>query len=143
MPSAHITYVGGMAFDAESESGHHLKMDAAPEAGGENGGFRPTELTAISVAGCTGVDVISILKKMRADIHRFAVSVEADRQEEHPRVFRQIRLKFELDADGVDADQYRRAVHLSADKYCSVSAMLENTATISRELWFNGDKLDT
>lgn len=142
MPRATVRYVGGMAFDAEAESGHTVRMDAAPEVGGQNTGFRPTELTAISLAGCTAIDVVSILQKMRVTIRRFDVSVETQRRETHPRVFTHIVLTYTLDADQCTPDQFRRAVNLSADRYCSVSAMLSSTATIDRRLVLNGAELE-
>jgi putative redox protein len=137
MPKGRIRYQDGMAFVAESESGHRLMMDSAAETGGSNRGFRPTELTALSLAGCTAMDVVSILQKMRCRIDRFEVSVDARRREEHPRVFEEIDLVFELDGD-CRPDQFRRAVDLSAERYCSVSAMLEKTAAIRRVLTLNG-----
>lgn len=142
MPKATIRYAGGMAFDAEAESGHTVRMDAAPEVGGQNTGFRPTELTAISLAGCTAIDVVSILQKMRVAIRRFDVAVETARRETHPRVFTHIVLTYTLDADQCTPEQFRRAVSLSADRYCSVSAMLACTATIDRRLILNGTELE-
>jgi putative redox protein len=141
MPRGIIRYQGAMAFEAEAESGHRLIMDSAPESGGTNRGFRPTELTALSLAGCTAMDVVSILTKMRCRIDRFEVSVEADRREPHPRVFDRIRLVFDLDGS-CDARQFARAVALSAERYCSVSAMLEKTAVITRVLRLNGEEVE-
>jgi putative redox protein len=141
MPKGSIRYLDGMAFEAEAESGHRLVMDSAPETGGKNRGFRPTELTALSLAGCTAMDVVSILQKMRCHIARFEISVDARRREEHPRVFEEIDLVFDLDGDA-SPDQFKRAVSLSADRYCSVSAMLEKTATIRRVLKLYGTVLE-
>ena len=138
MPRGIIRYQGKMAFEAEAESGHRLMMDSAPETGGSNEGFRPTELTALSLAGCTAMDVVSILEKMRCRIDRFEISVEADRREEHPRVFNRIELVFDLDGT-CDARQFARAVSLSAERYCTVSAMLEKSAPITRVLRLNGE----
>jgi putative redox protein len=141
VPKGSVHYLGAMAFEAESESGHRVTMDSAPETGGANRGFRPTELTALSLAGCTAMDVISILQKMRCTVRRFDVHVNADRREQHPRVFTDITLVFELDGD-CRPDQFQRAVMLSAERYCSVSAMLEKTATIRRILKLNGETLE-
>ena len=137
MPKATITYLDGMAFEAVGESGHRLVMDSAPDVGGANRGFRPTELTAVSLAGCTAMDVISILRKMRCTVERFRVRVDAERRDAHLRVFEEITLVFELDGD-CRPEQFERAVMLSAERYCSVSAMLEKTAAIHRTLILNG-----
>lgn len=143
MPSASITLTDGMAMKAVSESGYELMMDSGPDVGGEGKGFRPTELTAISLAGCTGIDVLSILKKMRVTVARFAIDVKADRREEHPRVFNHIDLVFALDSPDVKPEQFSRAVMLSAERYCSVSAMLEKTAAIRRVLILNGEEMES
>jgi putative redox protein len=142
MPEATIRYLDGMAFEAVAGSGHRLVMDSAEDVGGTNRGFRPTELTAVSLAGCTSMDIVSILRKMRCTINRFEIRVEAHRRDEHPRVFDDIELVFELDGD-CKPEQFQRAVMLSAERYCSVSAMLEKTATIRRRLILNGTALDT
>jgi putative redox protein len=140
MPRAHIRYLDGMAFEGDAESGHRLTLDSAPDTGGTNRGFRPTELTAMSLAGCTAMDVVSILQKMRTTITRFEVSVDAHRRDEHPRVFDEIELVFDLDGD-CRPEQFQRAVDLSAERYCSVSAMLEKTAVVRRVLRLNGQPL--
>jgi len=141
MPSASVRLVGGMAMKAVAESGYELMMDGAPDMGGEGKGFRPTELTAISLAGCTGLDVLSILRKMRVSVGDFRIDVKAERREEHPRVFTQIDLVFALDSPDAKPEQFARAVSLSAERYCSVSAMLEKTAAIRRVLILNGEEL--
>lgn len=142
MPHAEVHYLDGMAFEARADSGHSVRLDAAPDFGGDNSGFRPTELTAISLAGCTGIDVISILKKMRVEIKRFDISVDASRREQHPKVFERIRLTYTLEADHCQPKQFQRAVELSQTTYCTVSAMLEKTAVIERILYLNGEKLE-
>ena len=141
MPSASIRLIEGMAMKATSESGHELVMDAGPDVGGREQGFRPTELTAISLAGCTGIDVLSILQKMRVTVDDFGIEVKADRRDEHPRVFNQIDLVFSLQSPDAKPEQFSRAVMLSAERYCSVSAMLEKTAAIRRVLILNGTEL--
>ncbi len=144
MPKARVSLMDpeGMALRAVAESGFQVVMDAGPDVGGKGQGLRPTELTAISLAGCTGIDVLSILKKMRVTITRFDIDVTADRREEHPRVFSHINLVYTLDSPDVKPEQFARAVSLSAERYCSVSAMLEKTAAIRRVLILNGTELE-
>jgi putative redox protein len=141
MPSGSVHYLGGMAFQGEAASGHRVMLDAASEVGGHNQGFRPTELTAVSLAGCTAMDVVSILQKMRVTIEDFRVEVDAQNRPQHPRVFTHIRLDFRLRSPDCTAEQVKRAVALSAERYCSVSAMLEKTANIERHVFLNGEEV--
>jgi putative redox protein len=92
--------------------------------GGDNDGFKPIELMLVSLAGCTAMDVISILQKKRLDVHEFDVRVQADRKEDHPKVFTHITLEFIITGKDIDEPSVRRAVDLSAEKYCAAQAML-------------------
>ncbi|PLS01369.1 OsmC family protein [Neobacillus cucumis] len=132
-----INWKGKMAFAGTTPSGHEIKMDAAPEVGGENTGARPTELLLQAVAGCTGIDIISILHKMRLDPSSFQIDVEGERAEEHPKRFTTINIHYALDGD-LPEDKVIRAIQLSKDKYCSVSHSVNAEITVSYSI--NGVK---
>src|SRR5690606_25969142 len=112
--------------------GHELKMDAAESVGGENTGARPTELLLSAVAGCTGIDIISILTKMRLNPTSFQMDVSGERADEHPKKFTKVNLHYALEGE-LPEDKVVRAIELSMEKYCSVSHSLsaEITATYS------------
>ena len=132
-----INWNGKMAFAGTTPSGHETKLDAAPEVGGENTGARPTELLLQAVAGCTGMDIISILHKMRLEPSSFQIDVEGKRAEEHPKRFTNINLHYALDGE-LPEDKVIRAIQLSKDKYCSVSHTLNAEITVSYSI--NGVK---
>ena len=122
---ANIVWNGKMAFTGENPSGHQLRMDAAPDIGGENSGARPTELLLNAVAGCTGIDIISILTKMRLTPTAFNMEVEGTRADDHPKKFTTIHIHYALEGD-LPEDKVVRAIQLSKDKYCSVSHSLSS-----------------
>ncbi|WP_085992872.1 OsmC family protein [Oceanobacillus senegalensis] len=122
-----------MAFSGMTPSGHELKMDAAEAIGGENSGARPTEFLLNAVAGCTGIDIISILKKMRLEPTAFQMDVKGERADDHPKRFTKIHIHYALDGD-LPEDKVERAINLSKDKYCSVSHSLNAEITVSYSL---------
>jgi len=132
-----INWKEKMAFSGVSPSGHEFIMDAAPEVGGENSGPRPTELLLQAVAGCTGIDIISILQKMRLNPTAFQMDVKGERAEEHPKRFTTINIHYALDGE-LPEDKVVRAIQLSKDKYCSVSHSLNAEITVSYSI--NGVK---
>ncbi len=119
----------GMKLEARTPSGHAVIMDAAPDVGGKNEGPRPMELLLVALAGCTAMDVISILRKKRQPMEGFAMEVRGERAPEHPKVYTDIDLLYVVKGN-VDPQAVVRAIELSATKYCSVSAMLRKTARI-------------
>jgi putative redox protein len=119
-----------MAFSGVTPSGHEINLDAAPEVGGENTGARPTELLLQAVAGCTGIDIISILHKMRFEPSSFQMDVKGERADEHPKRFTTINIHYALDGD-LPEDKVIRAIQLSKDKYCSVAHSLNADITAS------------
>lgn len=125
-----INWKEKMAFAGVTPSGHEFIMDAAPEVGGENSGPRPTELLLEAVAGCTGIDIISILQKMRLEPTAFQIDVKGDRAEDHPKRFTTINIHYALDGE-LPEDKVVRAIQLSKDKYCSVSHSLNAEITVS------------
>jgi putative redox protein len=127
------TWKKDMAFEAEVD-GFKLMLDAEPEVGGQDQGPRPKPLTLVSLAGCTGMDVISILGKMRVVPDYFNVSVEGELTEEHPRIYHKILLVYEFRGEGLDMEKLRKAIDLSQDRYCGVSALLKKSAEITYEI---------
>ena len=121
----------GMAFMAETGTGHILNMDGAPEAGGRNLAARPMELMLAGAGGCTAFDVVLILQRSRQNIIACEVSLQAERAETDPKVFTKINLHFTVKGKDLDPSKVERAINLSHDKYCSATAMLANTAEIT------------
>lgn len=138
MKEAVISWDGNMCFRAHTGSEHDVIMDARPDVGGENKGPRPTELLLAALGGCTGMDVVSILRKMRIEFDRFEVAIEADEAAEHPRSFTTFRMVYRLWGDGVPADKFKRAVELSETTYCGVAGLFRKGAEISYRLELNG-----
>lgn len=132
-----IRQIEGLAFAGRGESRHWVVMDTLAKFGGLEGASKPMELVLMSLAGCTGMDVVSILKKMRVDIDDFEIGVEAEQAEEHPKVFRTIHLEYRIFGDDIDPEKVEKAIALSQEKYCSVSAMLQKTVAISHAYRIN------
>jgi putative redox protein len=122
-----------MSFVGESDSGHSVVMDGAVEAGGRNLGVRPMEMLLLGLGGCTAFDVVSILHKSRQQIIDCDVEIEAERAAEVPKVFIKIHLHFIVSGKDLDENKVKKAIDLSADKYCSASRMLEKTAEITHD----------
>ena len=127
---AKATLTEGMHFNVSLGSGYSLELDAAPEHGGTGRGGRPMEMLLAGLAGCTGLDVLDIMRKSRQEITGLEVSVNGDRAQEYPMVFTHIRVEYVARGRGLSEDALRRAIQLSEDKYCSASAMLGKTAKI-------------
>ncbi len=128
-----IKWLDYMTFVGESGSGHSVVMDGAAEAGGRNLGIRPMEMLLLGLGGCTAFDVVSILKKSRQNLVDCEIEIEAERAAEVPKVFTRIHLHFVVSGKDLDDARVRKAVELSADKYCSASRMLEKTAAITHD----------
>ena len=122
---ARVNWVEDVMFVAESDSGHAVVIDGAPEGGGRNMGMRPMELVALGLAGCSSYDVVTILRKARQKITRCEARVSAERAAAAPAVFEAIHLRFRVAGENLSAAQVARAVELSAEKYCSASIMLK------------------
>ena len=130
---ARVLWVEQSKFLAESGSGHSVVMDGPPEHGGENLGFRPMEMLLMGMGGCTAVDVVHILKKGRHDVRGCELNLEAERAEADPKVFTRITIRYKVTGKGLSEGAVKRAVDLSAEKYCSASIMLGKTAQISHD----------
>ncbi len=129
-----------LSFTTASEQGFILPLRAEAAAGGEGEGFAPMELVAIGLAGCTGMDVISILQKKRQDVTAFEVRVHADRASEFPKVFTHIKIEYIIEGHNVEPAAVERSIDLSASKYCPVQAMLRNACTFEHVYTINNAK---
>jgi putative redox protein len=136
---ARIKWIENVSFVAESGSGHALVLDGAPEGGGRDLGPRPMEVVLMGTGGCTAYDVMHILRKSRAPVTDCVLEIEAERAEEDPKVFTSIHFHFIVTGKGLKPAQVERAVHLSAEKYCSASIMLGKTAAISHDFEIRED----
>jgi len=123
-----------MAFTGSTDGRFSVRMDSSELVGGHDSGFRPTDLLAIGLAGCTGMDVISILKKKRQDVTSFQVLVNVQKAEEHPRVFTHIQIEYVVTGKNIDPSAVERAVDLSETRYCPSIAMLGKTAEITHTI---------
>ena len=128
-----VKWVENVCFMAETESGHAIVMDGAPEGGGRNLGPRPMETVLAGTGGCSAYDVVTILRKARQPVKNCELQIDAERAPEDPKVFTRIHLHFVVTGAGVKKEMVERAVHLSAEKYCSASIMLSKTATITHD----------
>jgi putative redox protein len=124
MMKASVRWIGGSAFVGEGGSGHAIVMDGPADHGGRNIGMRPMEMLLLGLGGCSSVDVIGILQKARQDVSDCIVRIEAERADAVPAVFTKIQLHFVVTGKQLKETQVKRAVELSAEKYCSASIML-------------------
>jgi putative redox protein len=132
MTTAKATWAGDRRFIGEADSGHLVVMDAPGPDGDDPQAPTPLELTLIALCACTGLDVTSILQKMKVPVRSLEVTADADRSPDHPRLFTRIRLKY-VAGGAVPADKLRRAIELSEETYCSVGAMLRARAEVTHE----------
>jgi putative redox protein len=122
-------WVEKMAFNSQIDS-HTVHMDTSPPLG-DDSGPSPKKLLLASLAGCTGMDVVSLLKKMRVEITGFDIEIEADLTEEHPKVFSEIRMIYRFHGTDLNQAKVEKAVNLSQERYCGVSEMLRKNSPIS------------
>ena len=128
-----VNWVDGLLMVGKSDSGHTITMDGPPESGGENLGVRPMEMLLLGVAGCTMIDVVTTLKKMRQDLSHLETKINAERATDHPKVFTNIHIQFIVKGKDLDSKKVDKAITLSAEKYCSASIMLGEMATITHD----------
>ncbi|WP_303905199.1 OsmC family protein [Thiohalomonas denitrificans] len=138
---ARIKWVEQATFLGEADSGHAVVMDGPPEHGGRNLGVRPMEMLLLGMGGCTAFDVVHILKKSRQPVSDCVAEIEAERAEDDPKVFTRIHVHFVVTGQDLDPKRVERAVHLSADKYCSASIMLGKVAEITHGFEIRGNCL--
>lgn len=132
-----VTWQGKMAFTGEDGAGNSLKMDASAAVGGEDDGFRPKHLLLEALAGCTSMDVVSILKKMKITPESFRVEVSASESEEHPKVFTDFHIKYFVSGEVPEA-KLNKAINLSQERYCGVTAMFKSFAPVTHEVVLGG-----
>jgi len=130
------SWASGMAFETKVDD-HKLIADALPKVGGEGRGPRPKPLLLFSLAGCTGMDVVSLLKKMRVDFEDFKILVEGELTDEHPKYYHKIHLTYQFKGNDINTSKVEKAVNLSQDKYCGVSYMLKQAAKITWDIEYN------
>ena len=128
---AKATFTAGRHFDVSLGSGYRFDIDASPDQGGEGRGARPMELLLAGLAGCTGMDIVSILEKSRQEMTGFEVVVTGERAKDYPMVFTEIAVEYVIRGRNISEDAVKRAIELSETKYCSASAMLGKTAKIT------------
>lgn len=128
-----IKWVQDATFVGESGSGHAVVMDGPPDSGGRDIGIRPMEMLLLGLGGCTAFDVVYILKRARQEVTDCVVHLDAERADDVPKVFTRIHVHFIISGQNLSENQVKRAVELSAEKYCSASLMLGKTATISHD----------
>ena len=131
MVEAKVRLTQVMQFRGTSESGHSLVMDADDASGGRNKGFRPMELLLVAFGGCTGMDVISILRKKRQEVTSLEMNVKGDKTDGYPKVYRTVHIEYVVTGKDVQSEAVERAIELSLTKYCSVGATLAKAGTIT------------
>jgi len=130
MVEAKVTLVKDMQFTGKATSGHSLILDADDEAGGKNAGFRPMELLLVGFGGCSGMDVISILRKKRQQVTGLEINVKGERADSYPKIYKEIHIEYVVKGKGVEKEAVERAISLTLEKYCSVGATLAKAGTI-------------
>ncbi|SDK15009.1 putative redox protein [Catalinimonas alkaloidigena] len=128
-------WLGNLAFEAQV-AGHTIMMDARPEVGGEDRGTSPKRLLLTGLAGCTGIDIGMLIKKMRLEVEGFTIDVGGDLTQEDPKVYHQVNVIYTFKGKDLDHPKLERAVQLSWDKYCGVAAMLKKATDLSYEIRF-------
>lgn len=134
MRRACVKWVNNMKFVGEAPTGHVVPMDTTPEAGGESSAPRPGDLPLVALGGCTGMDVVSILRKMQVDLDSFEMVIDGENRKEHPRYFEKVHIKYIFKGRGLDESKIKKAVEMSQDKYCSVSGMMKKSAELTYDI---------
>ncbi len=129
--NATVKWVEGFQFVGESGSGHAIVMDAGKDSGGGGTGVSPMELLMLGIGGCSGMDVISVLKKKKQDVFDLTINVQGKLAPEYPKRYTEMTLEFVVIGRGIDESAVKRAIDLSMDKYCSVKATIEGSAKVS------------
>lgn len=137
--SLDLKWIDGMAFETEL-NGHKLVIDAGGAVGGKDRGPRPKPLMLLALAGCTGMDVISILKKMRVELDDFSVEVIANNTDEHPKHYDEMKVVYKFWGKDLPEDKINKAVNLSEERYCGVSFVYRKYIKMSTEVQLNPEK---
>jgi len=129
------TWKGSMQFESTNEGGN-LNIDASEEVGGEGKGYRPKSLMLTALAGCSGLDIVSLLKKMRAEVKDFNIDVEGELTEEHPKYYHKVKMTFNFYGKDFKKDKIEKAVKLSEERYCGVMAMFKKFAEVKTTIQY-------
>jgi putative redox protein len=142
--NAEVQWKGRMTFTGSADSGFEVPLGTYPGVGGDDDGFRPMELMALSLAGCTAMDVISILTKKRQQISDYKVRVETERSDKHPKSFTRASIEYHVAGKNIQESALTRAMELSADTYCPAQAMLGKIIPLELKYFiYEGEKLDS
>ena len=131
MIEAKVRLIQDMEFSGTATSGHTLAMDADDKSGGHNKGFRPMELLLVGFGGCSGMDVISILRKKRQNVSGLDINVKGEKTEDYPKIYKEVHIEYVVKGKGVEKEAVERAITLSLEKYCSVGATLAKAGRIT------------
>lgn len=130
-------WLGNMAFESDNPSGHSLKIDIAKEDGGDGSGYRPKALMLSSLAGCSGLDVAALIKKMKLEVAEFQIETIANLTDEHPKHYDAVTVEYHFTGGNLNEKKLQRAVDLSVDKYCGVMEMFRQFATMDIKTVFH------
>jgi len=128
---ANVRWAGRMTFIGKAGTNHLVPMDTTPEFDGDSSATKPLELLLIALGGCTGMDIVPLFKKMRQDVTTVELNISAERSEDHPRVYTKIDIEYVVTGQALEDDKVKRAIELSQEKYCSVSAMLKKACPVN------------
>jgi putative redox protein len=131
--TVNVKWTGNMSFETELY-GHKLVMDAAPDNGGEDKGTRPKVLQLAAIGGCSGMDVVSLLKKMRVDVEDFEMIIEGETAEEHPKFYQKMHVIYQFKGKDLPMDKLEKVVSMSEDKYCGVIALYKKAIPVTTEI---------
>jgi len=134
---AYIKSIEGLTLIGKADSGHWVPIDTVSTLDGNEGGTKPMELVLLALGSCTGMDVLSIIKKMHITLDDFRIDIEAENADEHPKVFTTIQLHYKFYGKDLDKEKLNKAVTLSQDRYCPVTAMLQKTVDINYTININ------
>lgn len=134
-----VKHIKGMHFQGEGSSKVVTNIDASVTAGGTGHGTGPMELLLMAIAGCSGMDIVTILEKMQVKVQRFETTVEGERESNHPRVFRDIEIVYKFWGESLKREKLQRAVQLSLERYCSVASMIDKVANLTYRIEINPD----
>lgn len=127
-------WVSALAFDATADSGHTVRIDTSKEGGGLDSGMNPKKMLLGALSACSGMDVVEILTKMKVPFTNLTIEAEAGQTEDHPKVYTHIKMIYQVDAGEENLDKVKRAVSLSHEKYCGISAMLSKHCNIDYQV---------
>ena len=130
-------WLGNMAFESNNPSGHSLIIDAGPDSGGEGSGYRPKALMLSSLAGCSGLDVAMLIRKMKLEVDEFHIETIGSLTEEHPQIYNKVRVEYHFYGSALKEAKLQRAVDLSLEKYCGVTEMFKGFAELDVETIFH------